>query len=152
MVKKIFLQCRRCRFDPRSERSTGGGHGNPPQHSCLENHMDRGAWWATVHVVTQSWTRLKQLSMHAQTHLKNAFTGKPRLVFGQISGYHTESSWHIKLTITENYYPDLLTQKVQWRIMTFKSSSTHDYKILQEKIQIKNACWISGWKLEMHLE
>ena len=29
-------------------RSPGGGHGNPLQYSCLENPMDRGAWWATV--------------------------------------------------------------------------------------------------------
>ena len=39
-------------------RSTGGGHGNPLQYSCLENPMDRGAWWATVHGVTKSQTRL----------------------------------------------------------------------------------------------
>ena len=44
-------------------RALGGGHGNPLQHSCLENPMDRGAWWATVHGVTQSWTQLKQLSI-----------------------------------------------------------------------------------------
>ena len=50
---------------PGSERSPGGGHGNPLQYSCLENPMDRGAWWATVHWVLQSWTRLKRLSMHA---------------------------------------------------------------------------------------
>ena len=37
----------------------GGGHGNPLQYSCLENPMDRGAWWATVHSVAKSWTRLK---------------------------------------------------------------------------------------------
>ena len=30
-------------------RFPGGGHGNPPQYSSLENLMDRGAWWATVH-------------------------------------------------------------------------------------------------------
>ena len=30
-------------------RSPGGGNGNPLQYSCLENPMDRGAWWATVH-------------------------------------------------------------------------------------------------------
>ena len=30
-------------------RYPGGGHGNPLQYSCLENPMDRGAWWATVH-------------------------------------------------------------------------------------------------------
>ena len=34
-----------------SERSPGGGHGNPLQYSCLENSMDREAWWATVHGV-----------------------------------------------------------------------------------------------------
>ena len=39
-------------------RSPGGGHGNPLQYSCLENPRDRGAWWAAVHGVTKSWTRL----------------------------------------------------------------------------------------------
>ena len=39
-------------------RSPGGGHGNRLQYSCLENSMDRGAWWATVHGVTKSQTRL----------------------------------------------------------------------------------------------
>ena len=33
---------------PGSERSPGGGHDNPLQYSCLENHRDREAWWATV--------------------------------------------------------------------------------------------------------
>ena len=37
-------------------RSPGGGNGNPLQYSCLENPMDRGTWWATVHGVTKSWT------------------------------------------------------------------------------------------------
>ena len=44
-------------------RSSGGGHGNPRWYSCLKNAMDRGAWWATVHKVTQSWTQLKQVSI-----------------------------------------------------------------------------------------
>ena len=37
-------------------RFPGGGHGNPLQYSCLENPMDRGAWWATVHRVSKSQT------------------------------------------------------------------------------------------------
>ena len=37
-------------------RSPGGGNGNPLQYSCLENPMDRGAWWATVHGVAKSQT------------------------------------------------------------------------------------------------
>ena len=39
-------------------RSPRDGNGNPLQYSCLENPMDRGAWQATVHGVTKSWTRL----------------------------------------------------------------------------------------------
>ena len=37
-------------------RSPGGGHGNPLQYSCLENTMDRGAWWVIVHSVAKSRT------------------------------------------------------------------------------------------------
>ena len=47
-------------------RSPGGGHGNPLLYSCLENLMDRGAWWAmAVHRVVKSWTRPKRLSTHS---------------------------------------------------------------------------------------
>ena len=49
-------------LNPGLGRSPGGGRGNPLQYSCLENPMDRGAWQATVHGVTKSWTRLKWLS------------------------------------------------------------------------------------------
>ena len=37
-------------------RSPGGGHDNPLHYSCLENLINRGAWWAMVHRVTKSWT------------------------------------------------------------------------------------------------
>ena len=47
-----------------SERSPGEGNGNPLQYSCLENSMDRGAWWAPVHGLTKSRTQLKQLNTH----------------------------------------------------------------------------------------
>ena len=43
----------------------GEGIGNPLQYSCLENPEYRGAWWAAVHRVAQSWTWLKRLSMRA---------------------------------------------------------------------------------------
>ena len=44
---------------PGSGRSSGGGHSNPLQYSCLENPMDRGAWWVMVYRVAQGWTCLK---------------------------------------------------------------------------------------------
>ena len=49
---------------PGSGRPPGGGHGNPPQYSCLENPMDRGAWQTTVHRVAESRTQLKRLSTY----------------------------------------------------------------------------------------
>ena len=45
-------------------RSPGEGHGNPLQYSWLENSIDRGDWWATVHSIIKSQTWPKRLSMH----------------------------------------------------------------------------------------
>ena len=47
---------------PRSARFPGEGNGNPLQYSCLENTMDRGAWWAIVHEITKSQTRLSDFT------------------------------------------------------------------------------------------
>ena len=47
---------------PGSGRSTGEGNGNPLQYSCLENPMDRGVLWATVHEVAKSRTRLSNFT------------------------------------------------------------------------------------------
>ena len=41
---------------PGWEKSLGEGNSNPLQYSCLENSMNRGAWWVTVHGVAKSWT------------------------------------------------------------------------------------------------
>ena len=49
-------------------RSPGGGSGNPVQYGCLENPMDGGAWWSTVHGVPKSWT---WLSTPARIHMWN---------------------------------------------------------------------------------
>ena len=48
---------------PRSGRSPGEGNGNLLQYSCLENPVDRGAWWATVYGVTKSQTRLSDCTL-----------------------------------------------------------------------------------------
>ena len=49
---------------PGSGRSSGGGHGNPLQYSCLENPMDRGAWQATVYSIAKSQTQLSASGMY----------------------------------------------------------------------------------------
>ena len=57
-------------FIPGLGRSPGEGNGNPPQYSCLENSVDRGAWEATVHGVAKSQTRMKQLTLSLQCEMK----------------------------------------------------------------------------------
>ena len=47
---------------PRMEKYPGGEHGNPLQYSCLENPKDKGAWWAMVHSITKSRTRLSDFT------------------------------------------------------------------------------------------
>ena len=46
------------RFNPCVGKIPVAGNGNPLQYSCLENLMDRGAWWGTVHEVANSWIQL----------------------------------------------------------------------------------------------
>ena len=73
--------------------SPGEGHGNSLQYSCLENPVDRGAWWAIVHGVAKNQTQLKRLSMHVhnialgrmfinQEHLKEERT--PEVLHRQV--------------------------------------------------------------------
>ena len=78
--KQSTYQCRRLGSIPVSQRSPGEGNGNSPLYSCLENHMDRGAWWATVHGVTNSWTWLSDWTtttinrvLRKGTHSLNCF-------------------------------------------------------------------------------
>ena len=54
---------------PGSGRSPGEGNSNPFQYSCLENSMDGGAWWATVHGVAKSQTQLS--NFHTQQSAKS---------------------------------------------------------------------------------
>ena len=49
---------------PGSGRSPGEENGNPLQCSCLENPMDRGAWWVIVHGVTKSQTQLSEKKLN----------------------------------------------------------------------------------------
>ena len=61
--KEPACQYRRYGFDPWVGKMPGEGNGNPLQYSCLENPMDREAWWGTVRGVVKGQTQLKRLSM-----------------------------------------------------------------------------------------
>ena len=56
--KESACKCRIHKFNPWVRKISGEGNGNPFQYSGLENSMDRGAWWATVHGVAKCQTRL----------------------------------------------------------------------------------------------
>ena len=71
-------------------RSPGEGNGNPLQYSCLENPMDGGAWWATVHGVAKSWTRLSDFTF---TFIKRLFSSS------SLSAIRVVSSAHLRLLI-----------------------------------------------------
>ena len=64
---------------PGSGRSPGEGNGNPLKCSCLENYMDRGAWWATVHEVPES-DMTERLSTYGTHTCRQAFPSKPPVV------------------------------------------------------------------------
>ena len=67
--KDSICQCKRPRFNPWSGRSPGGGNGNPLQYSCLENPMDKGGWWASVHGISKNQTWLcTRARAHTHTH------------------------------------------------------------------------------------
>ena len=67
MVKNLPANAGDLGSIPGLERSPGEGNGNPLQYSCLENSMDRGAWWATVHGVTEQSDTIDRLSNNKKT-------------------------------------------------------------------------------------
>ena len=94
---------------PGSGRSPGEGNGNPLQCSCLENSMHRGAWWATVHGVTESRIQLKELSKVKAIRDKNFFN-YPCLGYITFSSYtHTHTHTHRPThPVTKSYFTFLL--------------------------------------------
>ena len=84
--QRICLQCRRFGFYPWVRKIPWRGNGYPLQCSCLANSVDRGAWWAAVHRVTQSQTRLKRLSMHACVRWRKKWHPTPVFLPGESQG------------------------------------------------------------------
>ena len=66
LVNSLFSAIRVVSFE--GNREFGEGNGTPLQYSCLENPMDRGAWWAAVHGVAESQTRLSNFTLNFHFH------------------------------------------------------------------------------------
>ena len=62
------------------------GNGNPLQYSCLENPMDKGAWWAAVHGVAKSRTRLTSLSLFTSNALEKDMATHSSVLAWRIPG------------------------------------------------------------------
>ena len=77
---------------PGSGSSPGVGNGNLLQYVCLENPMDRGVWWTTVHRVPKSPTRLKQHSTHTHKWQSIHSFFQAETISGQLAGCWLESS------------------------------------------------------------
>ena len=94
VVKNLPVNAGGARLIPGSGRSPGEGNGKPLQCSCLENSMDRVAWWATVHSVTKSWTWLSNwphkhaLFVFYLMHLKTLFGERVDGNHQTIKGFH----------------------------------------------------------------
>ena len=131
------------------------GNGNPLQNSCLENPMDRGAWWATVHRVTKSWTHWSNLAcMHIWCFPRpllswdqfSSGSGMPKpshthtlwsclLVFWDLSGNDPDSIWLITVpsVCRKEHRPLCLSQGTNLR---FYSSSGDLLLIFYRKWQL----------------
>ena len=103
----------------------GEGSGTPLQYSCLENPMDRGAWWAAVHGVTESWTRLSDFTFtfHLNALEKEMATHSSVLAWripemGEPGGLPSMHLWpkHIfQIFWSQNTLPNVLVLSIDQR-------------------------------------
>ena len=100
---------------------TGEGNGNPLQYFCLENPMDGGAWWAAVHGVTKSRTRLSDFTFTFHFHALEK----------EMATHSSVLAWRIPGTGEPGWLPSMASQRVghDWSDLaaaaTWKTGSTH---------------------------
>ena len=82
----------------------GEGNGTPLQYSCLENFMDRGAWWAAVHGVAKSWTQLSDFT----------FTFHCQAVEKEMAAHSSGLAWRIPGTEKPGGLPSMGSHRVRY--------------------------------------
>ena len=115
----------------------GEGNGNPLQYSCIENPMDRGAWWAAVHRVAHSWTWLKWLSMLACFREGN---GNP-LQYSCLENPRDRGAWWAAVyEVTQN--------QTRWKWLSSSSSSSIGQRRSLAKLSVHvRGSYIRMWVL-----
>ena len=90
----------------------GEGNGKPFHYSCLENSMDRGGWWAAVHGVAWSRTRLKWLCTHACIHL--CFKVSAVYLPEEVTKFITKSIYHIMSYAYFHYFWENQSREISY--------------------------------------
>ena len=98
------------------------GNGTPLQYSCLENPMDRGAWWAAVHGVTRSWTQLSRFTFTFHFHALEK----------EMATHSSVLAWRIPGTGKPGRLPSMGSHRVG-----------HDWNDLAAAESKSNFCYIS---------
>ena len=73
------------------------GNGYPLQYFCLENFIDRGAWWATVHWVAKSQTQLSDFQFHMVLNVNRTYCGDRTAVYTNTESLHCTPEMNIML-------------------------------------------------------
>ena len=114
---------------PGSGRSPGEGNGNPLQYSCLENPMDREAWWATVHAVAKSQKWLKWLTFSFSFRKGHIIHEAQRTGNQLVSG---SAKQFIKYSLTTCILPFSNVTDIYWFPTTCKKLGTALRKVIMK--------------------
>ena len=106
----------------------GEGNGNPLQCSCLENPMDRGAWWDTVHGVEKSQTRLKWHSTYAVE--KSEIYHLSQVIKVNISSHKSYSLW------SSSPKPELIVKKTKLDKPKLRDSAQNFWPVLLKTVKV----------------
>ena len=111
---------------------SGEGNHNPLQYSCLENPMDRGAWWAAVHGVTKSGTRLKQLSSTPLANVRRSDSSwrRDKKLFSAVYVYKM-----YLLNLLPNYWFWLCPWWTSWKASYCSLNGWHGMVLLQTNVR-----------------
>ena len=153
---------------PGSRRSPGEGNGNPLQYSCLENPVDGGAWWATVHGVTESrtwlsdftctlwgWSGAIAASQHKvaehpwvpwspgpQESLSPESSGASWSALGESWRWSGQKSWH---WTTESAVTDGAESEGEWITAFQRATRTHSFHPSSESPSVRQAVSLTQW-------